>query len=244
MRIHIVGPGVVGRATGQGFARHGHEVVYTDRGDDHASVWAGIHMVCTPEDAAAGIVRALAAAAGIIVVRSSVPPGTCGGLEAALRRPVLHNPEFLREATAEQDFLEAKYAVIGSGASVADCDDTRVLSLLYRSLGKEVIECQTVESEMLKLATNAYLHTLISFWTEMQKLCTACGINSHTLATLAVKNDSRVQPYGALRHGPPGAGGKCLPKDREQILSLAREKGLVMPLLEAAKRVNQEAGGP
>lgn len=246
MKIHIVGPGVVGNATAKMFFRFGYSVVTTDQGEQH-DISSDIHFVCVPEAVAIPVVRELRDVGGVVVIRSSVPPGTTDLLSKELQRDIFHNPEFLKEATAEADVVEEQRVVIGTPKTPVNPDFLRVsmdfLETLYRTVGKEVIRCSALESETLKLLNNAYLATLISYWGEAYKLCNVMGLNSHRVARMAVENDSRVQSYGAYRHGPPGYGGKCLPKDLDQILALGERFSVKLPLIEAVKVVNEEMKG-
>ena len=258
MRIHIVGAGVVGLATGKAFARFGHEVVYSDIDpaakarvrDAEFYVFkkggcaeADVHFVCVPEDAAPDVVRHLCKyIAGAIVIRSSVPPGTTAKLSEELDRTLWHNPEFLREATFEQDVLWVKHTLIGW---VKEGKDTLkqflLISRLYKQMCVEVIECSSTESELVKLFTNNYLAMLISFWNENKQLGDALGVNSHKVARL-VALDERVSKYGAYMHGAP-YGGKCLPKDVAQTIGLGYELGVKLDLLHTVKLVNTRLGG-
>lgn len=239
MKLHIIGRGVVGSATGSLFSRFGYQVLYTDKGDDHAAVRAAIHFVCTPEGVAPDVVRELMH--GIpwvdvpnegVVIRSSVPPGTTAGLARELGFPFQHNPEFLREATAEADMLESQYIVIGGPVS-----SRWSLHSLYQSCGKEILWASSTETELLKLVNNAWLSTQVSFWNEVKSIADNLDVNSHHMARLMVKNDSRLSPYGALRHGQ-AYGGHCLPKDINQLLAVCERLGLSGDLLTAVKTVN------
>ena len=238
MRIHIVGSGTVGRATGRGCERFGHEVVYTDKGHDHQAVQADLTLICTPEAAVPKVVRELTWHKGPVAIRSSVPPGTTAELASERHMGLCHNPEFLREATAEADFLEAKVAIVGFPSPIAQPTVAK-LQELYEGMGKQVVLCNSAESELLKLLNNAYLATLISWWNDVALLCHAVGVNSHHLARLMVENDSRISLYGALRHGAPW-GGHCLPKDMEQLRCLAEQQGVATPLLDAVRQVNAQ----
>ena len=263
MKIHVVGAGVVGLATSKAFARFGHQVVYSDI-DPHAidrvapaefGVWAkdgiipeaDVHFVCVPEDAASNVVRMLKFVKGAIVIRSSVPPGTTAKLAEELKRPLWHNPEFLREATAEQDVLWAKHTLIGwSTFDITPENRLWQFREAYEDMGVEVIECTSTESELVKLFTNTYLATLISLWNENKLLCDALGVNSHKVARM-VALDERVSKYGAYMHGAP-YGGKCLPKDVAQVLKLAQQQlgnppDIATPLLYSVQLVNKRRGG-
>ena len=99
---------------------------------------------------------------------------------------------------------------------------------------------------MVKLSLNSYLHTLISFWNEIHMICEKVGIPSHLVGRLAAE-DPRVPTYGAVMHGNP-VGGRCLPKDIEQLISFAEDLSYSPDLLLEAQRLNlkladNEVGG-
>lgn len=255
MKINIIGAGVVGLATGKGFARFGHKVVYSDIdpkaqtrvGDAEFRVLAkssiipeaDVHFVCVPEDAAPDVVRWLNAARGAIVIRSSVPPGTTAKLSEELGRVLWHNPEFLREATSEQDILWAKHTIIGAAAE--EKAKPYGLEEAYREMNIEVLYCSSTESELVKLFTNNYLAMLISYWNQAKTFCDALGVNSHKVAKL-VALDPRVSSYGAYMHGAP-YGGTCLPKDILQMIKLADKLGVFSGFLFAVRTENLRLGG-
>lgn len=281
MRISVVGCGVVGLATGKAFARFGHQVSYSDIdpkardrvGDAEFTLIekgaaippADVHFICVPEDVAPDVVRRFKGTSlhSPIVIRSSVPPGTTVKLAKELKRDLWHNPEFLREATSEQDVLWAKYTIVGStksydkygrrsGYSRFDVIDVDLsegsvyapphnLAEAYKDMGVEVFYCTSTESELVKLLTNTYLATLISIWNENKVLCDALGVNSHKVARL-VALDKRVSKYGAYMHGAP-YGGRCLPKDIAQTIDLGYEHNIPLELLHTVYRINTQLGG-
>lgn len=210
MRIHIIGPGVVGLATGEGLRRFGHTVCYTDQGERH-NIPADLHFVCVPERAVLPVVKELGDARGSIIIRSTVEPGTTDTLRLMLERDIWHNPEFLQEATAEQDFLFRNYTIIGGPMPIP-----RDLLNLYRQMAVKTVLCSALESEYAKLVLNAYFATQIAFWNEIGAHLEKQDVNSHRLARL-VTLDKRVSRHGAAMHGKP-FGGKCLPKDLAQLI--------------------------
>ncbi len=251
MNIHIVGAGVVGKATGKAFERFGHSVVYTDKGDDHGAVRADVHFICVPEQVAPECVRQVAAGVKArkptfewegedIVIRSTVPPGTTLALAKELRLELLHNPEFLREATAEQDVMTADRVLIGVTLPVMSAPSR--LHTLYEPFRVPIYVATSTETELAKLLTNAYLATLISFWNEANGITAAAGVNGHKVARLAAL-DSRVSSYGYLFLGQ-AYGGKCLPKDVAQLLAFAKQDASLRTwLLSAVQDVNIALGG-
>ena len=90
MNIQVIGAGIVGRATDESFSRFDHNIVFCDidtekilelqRLDfdvyDKPVSSADIHFICTPEGIVENIVDQLTRIDGLIVIRSSVLPGT------------------------------------------------------------------------------------------------------------------------------------------------------------------------
>lgn len=223
MLIHIIGAGVVGSATGEAFRRFGHDVVYSEIDHQFPNRRdADIHFVCVPEAVASEVTSSLEDIPKHIpiVLRSTVPPTTTQKLAYFMERTLWHNPEFLREITAEDDILYSDYAIIGC-ANPDYPDDLYLFDgfdELYGAMNVTPILCSSTESEFVKLITNSYLATQIGFWNEIKEIAGSLNINSHILAKL-VTQDTRVSKYGAYRHGA-SYGGKCLPKDLKQLIEV------------------------
>ena len=262
MKILLVGGGVVGTATGLGFQRLGHEITVLDLASDCMSAKAGLRVVteinfkteypspdivklpeswdivlfCVPEKVIDDAVLPLAPIGESVpfYIRSSVPPGTCARLQKEFGRHFGHNPEFLREAVAEYEFMNPPAIILG------DCcgGHGMVMAELYKPFRVPIHLTTPEVSEFTKLAVNAYLADQISFWNQVKLLADKLGINSHEVGMLATFGDDRVSTYGARMHGKP-YGGKCLPKDLEQLLNLCKKFSVKAPLFNAVKEINE-----
>ena len=246
MTMGIIGYGVVGSATAEVLRRLGHEVRITDantsrmeaaRLEGYQCVDEGTNaevlFICVPENRV-GDALASTPGAEIIVIRSSVPPGTTDCLSKQLGRPLVHMPEFLKEATAIWDSLNPPFVLIGCH----DHQDGQRLCQLFAPLLIPIRLVSPAISETVKLVLNAHLHTLISFWNEVHLISEMVGVPSHVVGKLC-SQDPRVSAYGASMHGKP-AGGRCLPKDLAQLINFVRTKGYVPELLEAVQRLNEK----
>ena len=170
----------------------------------------------------------------LIVIRSSVPPGTTDRLSELLGRPLTHMPAFLKESTALWDVLNPSFILIGS----RNQEHRNTLTRLFEPLLVPVIAVSPSTSEMVKLTLNAYLHTLISFWNEIHLICERTEISSHQVGRIC-SQDPRVVTFGANLHGGP-AGGRCLPKDLTQLISLSSDLRYEPDLLRAVQQVNHK----
>jgi len=146
---------------------------------------------------------------------------------------ICHNPEFLREKTAFEDVLHPSVVVIGQCCQ----EHAGLLKQLYSPLKCPIVITQPNVSETVKVTLNSYLATLISFWNEINKFALDFGIDTREVAEI-VKLNPRVSSYGTEFFGAP-FGGKCLPKDLDQLINACHKAGLNPQLLEAIRDYNR-----
>src|SRR5918992_676598 len=190
--IGIFGAGYVGLVTGACFAELGHDVVVRD---------------VVPER--------------IDALRRGEVPIYEPGLEELLERNservgYASNPEFTAEGTAVRDFMRPDRVVVGS----FDEADGEAVAALHAGIDAQVVHMDVASAEMVKLASNAFLMTRISFINEIANVCEATGADVVRVAE-AVGLDRRLGPH-FLRAGI-GYGGSCL-EGSESVL--VREVGL------------------
>src|SRR3954447_6690346 len=141
-----------------------------------------------------------------IVMKSTVPVGT--GRSIRRRRDDLgyvSNPEFLKEGTAVEDFMNPDRVVVGAAEESADFGD-RVAGL-YEPLGGPIVRTDVASAEMIKLASNAFLATKISFINEIANVSEELGADVAEVAR-GMGLDGRIGPQ-FLQAGI-GYGGSCL----------------------------------
>lgn len=178
-----------------------------------------------------------------IVVKSTVPPGTCRKLKHEIlnvnrdaKFDIISNPEFLREGLAVQDFMQPDRVVIG-----LDNPSSRdVMAKLYKPLQAQHVPIgyTTLETaEMIKYAANALLATKVAFINEIADLCEKTNADIQVLAH-AIGLDKRIGPH-FLQAGP-GFGGSCFPKDTKALQSFAKSVGVKPQIVDAVIRSNDE----
>lgn len=177
----------------------------------------------------------------LVVVKSTVPPGTTGGLVAVevlghsakseMDIGFAMNPEFLREGLAVQDFMNPDRIVIGSQIKKAGDMVERV----YQGLRAPVLRTDLMAAEMIKYASNAFLATKISFSNEIGNICKRLGIDIYDVMK-GVGMDSRISPH--FLNAGAGFGGSCLPKDVVALIRLAERLGENPVLLKSVIDIN------
>ena len=170
-----------------------------------------------------------------LVMKSTVPVGT--GRAIARRRESLGyvaNPEFLKEGTAVADFMHPDRLVVGAGDEAASFADR--VAALYEPLGAPIVRTDVESAEMIKLASNAFLATKISFINEIANVSEELGADVAEVAR-GMGLDERIGPQ-FLRAGI-GYGGSCFPKDVSSLKQLAGNSGYHFQLLTAVIEVNE-----
>jgi UDPglucose 6-dehydrogenase len=182
-----------------------------------------------------------------VVVRSTVPPGTTEGVVKSILEcesgksvndgfALASNPEFLRAASAREDFRWPWMTVIASRNKRTQ----ERLRFLLQPFGGEIrIFDDPATAEFIKCAHNIYNAAKISFWNEMWFVAERVGLNLEEISSTvaASAEGSFNQAYG-IRGGAP-YGGVCLPKDTNGFLGWAAELGADMPMLKSVIAVNE-----
>ena len=180
----------------------------------------------------------------VVVVKSTVPPGTAARIEGVIRleRPdlefaVASSPEFLREGHAIEDTLSPDRLVVGSDSERGSAVLRELYSLLIER-GIRFIETDPLSAELSKLASNAFLATKISFSNALARLAERSGADVGDVAEI-MGADPRIG--SAFLGAGLGYGGYCLPKDVLTLERVADRLGYDFGLLRETIRINEEA---
>jgi UDPglucose 6-dehydrogenase len=179
-----------------------------------------------------------------IVIRSTLLPGTARDIarEVSAVDPhvrLAHNPEFTREAMAVSDFLSPDRIVIGVDGHPGDLAARALaesLRRVYAPLEAPVLVTDLTSAETIKLASNVFLATKITFANELARLCAATGANVAAVVD-GMGMDARIG-RSFLSPGP-GFGGSCFPSQARALPELARDRGVQAPLMAAVWPSNE-----
>ena len=176
----------------------------------------------------------------VVVTKSTVPVGTCAGIEARLKErtgrecQVASNPEFLKEGAAIDDFQKPDRVVVGvRSAAVGE-----ILRSLYKPFLRTehpFLVMSPESSEMTKYVANSLLATKISFINEVANLCERMEADIDDVRR-GIGHDTRIG-FSFLFPGV-GYGGSCFPKDVQALAAMARDKGVAHRILTAVHETN------
>ena len=179
----------------------------------------------------------------VVVIRSTVFPGTnekVGQLIADISGKVIDkdfaivsNPEFLREGTAVNDYLNPPLTVIGSSSEKA----VDIMKQVYEWSSAPVEIVPIGVAEMIKYVNNSYHALKVVFANEIGSICKKLNIDSHEVMRIfCMDKQLNISPY----YFRPGFayGGSCLPKDLRGLQTLAHDLYLDTPVLNAISPSN------
>jgi UDPglucose 6-dehydrogenase len=180
----------------------------------------------------------------VVVVKSTVPVGTCRRLKQLIKDhqvlpgpfDIVSNPEFQREGSAIEDFMRPDRVTIGAESEQAIAIMKDIYSALYL-IETPFVVTSLETAEMIKYAANAFLATKVSFINEIANLCEVMGADVRHVAK-AMGLDGRIGKK--FLHPGPGYGGSCFPKDTRALSRMAHERGYSFKILDAVIRVNDE----
>jgi len=172
-----------------------------------------------------------------LVMKSTVPVGTGETIKRVFAEQgkgfrYVSCPEFLKEGSAIGDFLEPDRVVVGDDGDWAG----DAVVELYAPLEAPLVRTDIRSAEMVKLASNAFLATKISFINEIANVCEETGADVVEVAR-GMGLDDRIGPK-FLRAGI-GFGGSCFPKDVTALKQLAGNSGYHFQLLNSVIEVNE-----
>ncbi len=177
----------------------------------------------------------------IVVNKSTVPVGTGDWVAEVIQkrrngRPldlnVVSNPEFLREGSAINDFMQSDRVVLGSENRSA----AEKVAELYSPLRCPILITDLRTAEMIKYASNAFLATRISFINEIANVCEELGADVKVVAQ-GMGLDKRIG--SAFLDAGLGWGGSCFPKDVKALAHMAVLHGTHPQLLQAVMEINR-----
>jgi len=183
----------------------------------------------------------------LIVVRSTIPPGTTLNLvkkiieERSGRRMgeygLCFNPEFLREGKALQDILNPDRIVIGAVDERSEKTLLEIYKKFHGELMPPVLLTTPTNAELIKYASNVFLAMKISFINMISQICQHLPDADVKVVAEGMGMDKRIGKE--FLNAGLGWGGSCFPKDVKAFLRFGETLGVKMKLVEAVIEINE-----
>lgn len=179
-----------------------------------------------------------------VLVKSTVSPGAVSIIEEMFpEHSIVFNPEFLRARTANQDFLNQKYVVLGGEDPECFWQELFLTSLPNCKIA---LQCTSQEAMMVKYSVNSFLALKTSFFNQIYDVCQQEGMDFETVRHL-ISQDHRIGGDHTMVPGPDGErgwGGHCFPKDTSAFLYWTNQIGQAVTILKTAIDYNNKVRKP
>lgn len=279
-KIAIVGYGYVGRTVAN-FFKDNFEVVARDidkeysfnngsvyervcKSDDWTSInTADLAIICVPTpkktdgsvdiSTIESIVKEIKTA--LILIKSTVPPGTTQNLSKDTGKSIVFSPEFVGEGKYvvqwwkdrgyphPTDMKYHDFQIFGGDRIVTE----KVLQFFVSVLGPEAkyIQTDSTTAELCKYMENAWAAMKVTFCNEFFEIAKAFGVNYSELREMWLLDGRVERMHTAVFPDKRGFGGKCLPKDVSGIVYAAEQNGyepvLIKEVLQSNARFTQKS---
>ena len=185
-------------------------------------------------------INSIASGDHILVIKSTVPPGTTSKLNETYKNiKLVFSPEFLTEANSFEDFKNQNRVIVGGPRPAS----TIVKNLFRVAFPKiDIIKTGSSTAEMVKYFANCFLATKVSFANEMRQICEQVDIDYDKVVEYSLY-DKRIGKTHLSSPGPDGRlgfGGSCFPKDINALIYFAKHTGVDPVVLQAVWNKNLE----
>ena len=256
MKIGIVGYGFVGKAVDYGFKRDIEKIIIDPKLDTSISNLKSHNpefiFICVPTpmnsdgNQDSSIIEQVLAeinkefSESVVIVKSTVLPSIIEKLSKS-HKHFVYNPEFLREKTANEDFVNADSLILGG-----EPDDLKRVAELYNNHSDckivEIHETDVISASLVKYSINTFLASKVIFFNQLYDIYKALtpDIKWDEFITM-INSDKRIgeSHMDVPGHdGKLGFGGACFPKDTAALLSLSKDIDKEFSLLKEVIRIN------
>ena len=182
----------------------------------------------------------------LIINKSTVPVGTAEQVKAVVAHnlfmrkktilfDVCSNPEFLKEGSALNDFMQADRIIIGTDSEISK--DLMTQCYASTQIKSPLLFMSTRAAELTKYVANAMLATKISFINQIANIAECLAVDIEDVKT-GIGSDQRIG-FSFINPGC-GYGGSCFPKDLKALIYSSKALGYQPRLLEAVEAVNEQ----
>lgn len=252
MKILIVGHGFVGKAVDYGFSTTNVEKTIIDpKYDTHiedVDVWSyNFVFVCVPTPMSANgsvdssiidnVLNVLYKDAPenyqrIVIIKSTIPPNV---VEKYNHPSIVYNPEFLTEKSANEQFIDPQFHVIGGHLQA-----TQSVAMLYNGFSlcnpTKIHLVGIKEASMIKYAINTFLATKVTFFNQLYDVAKENGIDFTSVIKIVGEDERIGHSHTKVPgfDGKQGFGGACFPKDCSAFVSYNNK----LTLLDKVIKIN------
>lgn len=252
MKIGLFGLGYVGTAVAHTHRHHTLVIRDPKLGQQSASIDeiknCDAVYICVPtpmlddghcdESYVRSVLAELEGCLGVIICKSTVPPGVYLRLQDKYAN-LVHAPEFLTAANATEDYETSTWVLIGGPKAYTEQAENVIRSSTIAATHYHHTDIAT--ASLFKYMANSLMAAKVTFMNDLYQLAKAIGVDWKEIKDIA-KNDPRLGTSHWDVPGPDGKfgyGGACFPKDVSALIEHGLDVGTPQRLLEIVKEINE-----
>lgn len=177
----------------------------------------------------------------LIIIRSTIEPGTTEKLKAKYKKSIVFCPEYVGETVAHPliDERSRQFLILGG-----DRKDTNkaieVFKMVYNASVK-IRQMTAIEAEVAKYLENRHIAFTVAECNEAYDFCQALGVDYNNVREAVFQDDPRMSPYWTFVYpNNRGFESKCIPKDIYAIAAKAKDVGSPMEITEKILKINEK----
>jgi len=184
----------------------------------------------------------------LIMIKSTVPPGTVKKLKEKTGKRIVFSPEYIGEGNYfipfwkgypdPNDMRKHEFMIIGGDRK----DTSPALEYFKLIYGADVrfVQTDSTTAELCKYMENSFLATKVTFCNEFFEIANSLGVDYDELREMWLLDGRIGRSHTAVFKNKRGFSGKCLPKDVNGIVKRSEENGYAPELLKSVLKVNEE----
>lgn len=175
-----------------------------------------------------------------VMIKSTISPAVVEAFDQIYEKhSIIYSPEFLRARSANQDFLNQKYMIIGGEDPECFWQELFQSTLPNCSL---VFNCSAKEACLIKYASNGFLALKTSYFNQLYDICQQQNLEYDVVRHI-LTHDQRIGSDHTMVPGPDGErgwGGHCFPKDTASFIQWSNTIGSPISILNEAVEYNKK----
>jgi UDPglucose 6-dehydrogenase len=182
----------------------------------------------------------------LILIKSTVPPGTTKRLKKTTGKHICHSPEYVGEGGYYIPFWlyphptepqHHSFMIIGGDPE----DREKILDIFYPVLGatKTYYQVDETTSELIKYMENSAIATKVTLCNEFYNIAQAFGVSYSQVREGLVLDERQGKMFTTVYKNRRGFDGKCLPKDVNAIAKASEKAGYKAEFLEDILKNNE-----
>lgn len=257
MKIAIIGHGIVGKHFEELIKNHYSYCVYDSKYVDFPDSATkeevnscDLAVVCVPTPMAddgscdTSIVQEVVywLKVPLILIKSTVEPGTTDRLRKETSKRVVFSPEYVGESTYYNPIMatmaDEPFIIFGG-----EPKDTQALVDIFQPIKGPLckyVQCSAVEAELAKYLENVFFASKVAFFNEYFDICEAFGVEYDKVRELFLNDPRITRIHTSVFKNKRGFGGKCLPKDISALVKASEKKGYEPKIIKQVIKSNEE----